>query len=41
VLWDTYHPWVIWVVLGAVGLLSVVSMTWSYLKADAADQASG
>jgi hypothetical protein len=33
-LWDTYDPWVIWLVLGGVGLLSVLSMTRTYLRAD-------
>jgi MFS family permease len=25
-LWQTYHPWVIWIILGAVGLASLVGM---------------
>ncbi len=25
-LWQTYHPWVIWVILGSVGLASLVGM---------------
>ncbi|MFH1463558.1 MAG: MFS transporter [Pseudomonadota bacterium] len=33
VLWDAYHPWIIWVMLGAVGALSVVGMVWTYLQA--------
>lgn len=26
VLWQTYHPWVIWIILGAVGLASLIGM---------------
>jgi MFS family permease len=29
-LWDTYHPWIVWVVLGAVGLASVIGMMLNY-----------
>jgi len=36
-LWQTYHPWVIWVVLGAVGLLSVVGMWVLYRRAKRTD----
>ncbi|MBN2217468.1 MAG: hypothetical protein JW719_08835, partial [Pirellulales bacterium] len=25
-LWQTYHPWVIWIILGSVGLASLVGM---------------
>jgi len=35
-LWKHYHPWVIWLILGAVGLASVVGMTLSYRHKDAA-----
>ena len=34
-LWDSYHPWVIWLVLGAVGLASVVGMMINYRQAQA------
>jgi hypothetical protein len=30
VLWDTYHPWIIWIMLGVVGLASLVGMVMSY-----------
>ncbi len=33
VLWETYHPWIIWVVLGVIGLASVIGMYVSYRKA--------
>jgi MFS family permease len=33
VLWDSYHPWVVWPMLGAVGLISLVGMVLSYRKA--------
>ncbi len=32
VLWNTYHPWVIWLMLGAIGMISVVGMIWMYFK---------
>ncbi len=31
-LWDAYHPWVIWLMLGAVGLLSVLGMALRYTR---------
>ncbi|MFA6093870.1 MAG: MFS transporter [Elusimicrobiota bacterium] len=31
-LWDTYHPWVIWPMLGAVGLASVIGMVLNYRR---------
>ncbi|MFA5137835.1 MAG: MFS transporter [Elusimicrobiota bacterium] len=31
-LWDAYHPWVVWVILGAVGLASVIGMVLNYRK---------
>ena len=34
-LWDTYHPWVVWVVLGVVGLASVIGMMANYRAARA------
>jgi len=34
-LWDTYHPWVVWVLLGAVGLASVIGMVANYRAARA------
>jgi hypothetical protein len=33
VLWQTYHPWIIWLVLGVIGLASVVGMYVSYRRA--------
>jgi proton-dependent oligopeptide transporter, POT family len=32
-LWDTYDPWIIWPMLGSVGLLSVLGMIWNYVQA--------
>jgi len=32
VLWDAYDPWVIWVLLGTVGALSLVGMIWTYTR---------
>jgi hypothetical protein len=26
VLWRTYHPWVVWIILGTVGLASLFGM---------------
>ena len=26
ILWQTYHPWVIWIILGAIGLASLFGM---------------
>lgn len=34
VLWDAYNPWVIWVMLGAVGLLSLFGMVLFYLRSE-------
>ncbi len=31
-LWDTYHPWSIWLVLGCIGLASVIGMYVSYRR---------
>jgi MFS family permease len=31
-LWDTYHPWVVWVLLGVVGLASVIGMMLNYRR---------
>jgi hypothetical protein len=33
VLWQTYHPWIIWLVLGVIGGASVVGMYVSYRRA--------
>jgi hypothetical protein len=33
VLWDLYDPWIIWPMLGSVGLLSVLGMIWNYIQA--------
>ncbi len=30
VLWDAYHPWSVWFMLGAVGLASLIGMAWFY-----------
>ena len=40
VLWNTYHPWVIWLMLGAVGLVSVLGMVWMYFTTGAKKQAA-
>ena len=26
ILWKTYHPWIIWIILGSVGLASLCGM---------------
>ena len=31
-LWNAYHPWVIWLVLGGVGLASVIGMVYNYKR---------
>ena len=31
-LWDAYDPWIIWLILGAVGLVSVLGMIWMYFR---------
>ena len=31
-LWNQNHPWVIWLILGGIGLASVFGMTILYLK---------
>ncbi|MDD5657326.1 MAG: MFS transporter [Elusimicrobia bacterium] len=31
-LWDAYHPWVVWVLLGIVGLASVAGMVLNYSR---------
>jgi proton-dependent oligopeptide transporter, POT family len=31
-LWNAYHPWVIWLMLGGGGLLSVLGMAWRYAR---------
>ncbi len=33
VLWNAYHPWIIWIMLGAVGLISLVGMILNYRAA--------
>ncbi len=33
VLWSTYQPWLIWVILGAVGIVSLLAMVISYQRA--------
>jgi MFS family permease len=32
VLWNLHHPWIIWVILGAVGMISTLSMIGYYMK---------
>jgi hypothetical protein len=32
-LWETYHPWIIWLVLGVIGAASVIGMYVSYRRA--------
>ena len=32
VLWDLHHPWKVWVILGAVGLVATVAMVGYYYK---------
>ncbi len=34
-LWRVYHPWIVWVLLGAVGLASVVGMIVNYRRSSA------
>ncbi len=31
-LWDAYDPWIIWVILGSIGGLSVLGMIMNYLR---------
>jgi len=40
-LWDTYHPWVVWLVLGVVGLASVAGMVMNYRRSAAQACARG
>ncbi len=40
VLWDLYDPWVIWPMLGSVGLLSVLGMVWNYFQAQKSEPAA-
>ncbi len=39
VLWDAYNPWIIWIMLGVVGLASLVGMTVSYKLSQKKDSA--
>mgnify|MGYP002410445810 FL=1 len=39
VLWDAYNPWVIWIMLGVVGLASLLGMVLSYKLAQKKDSA--
>jgi proton-dependent oligopeptide transporter, POT family len=32
ILWDAYHPWKVWVILGMVGLISTFAMVGYYFK---------
>ena len=36
-LWNTYDPWIIWLILGGIGLVSVAGMVWMYIRAPAKD----
>lgn len=38
VLWDAYHPWSIWFILGIVGLVSVLGMIVNYLYSTPTEQ---
>jgi proton-dependent oligopeptide transporter, POT family len=29
-LWNAHHPWIVWVILGGVGLVATVAMAWYY-----------
>ena len=40
-LWETYHPWIIWLMLGSVGVASVIAMVFFYRQAQAQAQAQG
>jgi hypothetical protein len=40
-LWQTYHPWVVWVLLGIVGLASVVGMVLNYRRSARSAPAAG
>ena len=40
VLWDAYDPWIIWVILGAIGLLSVFGILAMYIKSRQQDKAA-
>jgi MFS family permease len=31
-LWNQYHPWTVWAILGAIGAVSTGAMLWYYLK---------
>lgn len=31
-LWDMHHPWIVWVILGSIGLLSTIAMVGYYMK---------
>jgi proton-dependent oligopeptide transporter, POT family len=39
-LWEAHHPWMIWFVLGAVGLCSLLGMLLLYRRKDAAPSSS-
>jgi len=40
VLWQQYHPWIIWLILGAIGLVSVVGMVWMYRSSPRPDDSA-
>jgi proton-dependent oligopeptide transporter, POT family len=40
-LWDVYHPWIIWIILGSVGFVSVVGMWISYKRSLKAPDPTG
>ena len=31
-LWDMHHPWIVWVILGGIGLISTIAMVGYYMK---------
>ncbi|MBW2454282.1 MAG: MFS transporter [Deltaproteobacteria bacterium] len=37
-LWNAYDPWIIWLILGAIGLVSVLGMIWMYIRAPREDE---
>lgn len=38
VLWEMYSPWTIWLILGAIGLLSMIGMFYFYFKSGMASK---
>jgi hypothetical protein len=31
-LWDLHHPWIVWVILGGIGMLYTIAMVGYYMK---------